>query len=166
MAAPENPMNAAKTVQLTTPSPREVVIERDFDAPRALVFDALTQPDLLKRWCGPKGWSMVVCDIDLKVGGRYRFVTRRPDGKEVGQRGTYKEIVRPSRIVNTESWEDWDPGEVLVTTELAERKGGTTLTTTIVFPSQEVRDMLIKSGFKHASSEGYEKLDACLAEMQ
>ncbi len=155
--------DAKKTLQMTTPSPREVVMKRSFDAPRSLVFDALTKPDLLRRWCGPKGWSLSVCEVDLRVGGRYRFVTRRPDGREVGQRGVYREIEEPSRIVNTEQWEDWNPGEVLVTTELSEQRGKTTLTSTILFPTQEVRDMLVKSGFAGGAGESYDKLDEYLA---
>lgn len=157
-------MGDDRTVRLSTPSPREVVIERVFDAPRTLVFDALTRPELLKRWCGPKGWTLVVCDIDLRVGGGYRFVTRKADGREVGQRGIYREVSRPARIVNTEEWEDWNPGEVLVTTQLAEQKGRTTLTTTMEFPSQEVRDILLKAGFNSGMAESYEKLDALLAD--
>jgi uncharacterized protein YndB with AHSA1/START domain len=85
----------------------------------------LTKPTLLKRWYGPLGWSLVVCEIDLKVGGAWRFVTRKPDGNEVVQRGVYREIVAPERIVYTESWEDWKVGEVLVTTLLTERGGRT-----------------------------------------
>jgi uncharacterized protein YndB with AHSA1/START domain len=98
-----------QTLKVTTPSDREVVMTRVFNAPRNLVFDALTRPDLLKRWYGPVGWSLVACEIDLRVGGGWRFVTRRPDGREIGQRGVYREIVPPERLVNTESWEDWNP---------------------------------------------------------
>jgi uncharacterized protein YndB with AHSA1/START domain len=152
-----------KTLRVTTPTERELVMTRGFDAPRSLVFDALTQPELLRRWYGPVGWSLVVCEIDLRVGGAWRFVTRRPDGKEVGQRGVYREIVRPERLVNTESWEDWNPGELLVTAILVEDGGRTTLTSTLLFPSQEVRDALIKSGMTSGAAETYDKLDECLA---
>ena len=138
---------------------------RVFNAPRHLVFDALTKPELIRRWYGPAGWSMVVCEIDLRVDGAWRFVSRRPDGKQIGQRGVYREIVAPERLVNTESWEDWNPGELLVTTILVEHAGTTTLTMTSLFPSQEVRDMLIKSGMTSGAAETYDRLAACLASM-
>jgi uncharacterized protein YndB with AHSA1/START domain len=151
------------TLQITTPTEREVVVTREFDAPRRLVFDALTTPDLLKRWYGPSGWSLVVCEIDLKVGGAFRFVSRRADGKDIGQRGVYREIAAPERLVNTEWWEDWNPGEVLVTTVLREQGGKTALTSTSLFPSQEVRDIILKSGLQQGATELYDKLDECLA---
>ena len=152
-------------LQATTPSEREIAMTRVFNAPRSLVFDALTKPELLERWYGPRGWSLVVCEIDLRVGGVWRFVTRRPDGKQIGQRGVYREIVRPERLVNTESWEDWNPGEVLVTTVLVEQGGETTFTSTLLFPSQEVRDALIKSGMTNGAAESYDKLAECLASL-
>jgi uncharacterized protein YndB with AHSA1/START domain len=116
---------------------RKVVMMRVFDAPRRAVFDALTKPDLVKRWLvGPPGWSMVVCDIDLKVGGAYRYVWRRHcDGADVAMGGIFRELVPPERAVQTERFdEDDDPGEALVTIVLAERGGKTTLTrmTTVV----------------------------------
>lgn len=148
---------------VTTPTERELVMTRVFDAPRSLVFDALTKPELLMRWYVASGWSMVVCEIDLRVGGAWRFVTRRPNGKEVGQFGVYREIKPPERIVNTESWEDWNPGELLVTTVLVEQGGKTTFTSTLLFPSQEVRDMLIKAGMTTGAAEAYDKLAEYLA---
>ena len=156
---------SAATLNVTTPTERELVMTRVFNAPRHLVFDALTRPELIRRWYGPAGWSMVVCEIDLGVDGAWRFVSRRPDGKQIGQRGVYREIVAPERLVNTESWEDWNPGELLVTTILVEHAGTTTLTMTSLFPSQEVRDMLIKSGMTSGAAETYDKLAACLAAM-
>jgi uncharacterized protein YndB with AHSA1/START domain len=150
-------------LQATTPSEREIAMTRVFNAPRSLVFDALTKPELLERWYGPRGWSLVVCEIDLRVGGVWRFVTRRPDGKQIGQRGVYREIVRPERLVNTESWEDWNPGEVLVTTVLVEQGGETTFTSTLLFPSQEVRDTLLESGMTSGAAETYDRLAEYLA---
>jgi uncharacterized protein YndB with AHSA1/START domain len=158
-------MKTKTTLEIATPSDRELVMTRGFNAPRALVFDALTRPELLRRWYGPSGWSLVVCEIDLRVGGAWRFVTRRPDGKEIGQHGVYREIVAPERLVNTESWEDWNPGEVLVTAVLVEEDGTTTLTSTLLFPTQEVRDMLVKSGMTSGAAETYDKLAACLESM-
>ena len=151
-------MNAEVRLEITTPTPREIVMTRRFDAPREAVFDALTRPDLLRRWYGPTGWTLPTCDIDLRPGGAFRFVSRKPDGREIGQRGVYREVVRPSRIVNTEVWEDWNPGEVLVTTEFAAVGSGTLLTVTTLYPTQEVRDMLIKAGMMDHAGEAYDKL--------
>ena len=156
-------MEKPETLRVATPTEREVVMTRVFKAPRNLVFDALTKPELLKRWYGAVGWSLVVCEIDLRIGGAWRFVTRRPDGKEIGQRGVYREIVRPERLVNTESWEDWNPGELLVTAVLVEQGGKTTLTSSSLFPSQEVRDTLLKSGMASGAAETYDRLAECLA---
>jgi uncharacterized protein YndB with AHSA1/START domain len=124
-------MTTAGTLQVTTPTEREIVMTRAFDAPRHLVFDALTKPELVKRWLvGPPGWSMVVCDIDLKVGGTYRYLWRRhSDGADVAMGGVFRELVPPERTVQTERFdEDGNPGESLVTTVLTERGGKTTLT--------------------------------------
>lgn len=150
-------------LQITTPTDREVVLTRTFDATPELVFDSLTKPELLRRWYGPNGWTLNVCEIDLRVGGAWRFVVVRPDGKSFGQLGVYQEILRPHKLVNTERWEDWDPGETLVTTELVEHQGRTTLVSTILFPSQEVRDIVVKGGLSHGAEEGYNKLAELLA---
>ena len=151
-------MDINSSLKISTPSDREVVLTRTFSAPRKLVFDALTKPELLRRWYGPTGWTLDVCDIDLKVGGAWRFVVKRPDGKAIGQKGLYREIVPSERIVNTESWEDWDAGECLVTTVLREEDGMTNFSSTILFPSQEVRDTVVKAGLEHGAAEGYAKL--------
>jgi len=156
-------MSSGEKVTVNTRGEREVVITRGFDATPSLVFDALTKPELLRRWYGPDGWTLAVCEIDLRVGGKWHFVSRRPDGKEIGQLGVYQDIQRPERIVNTESWEDWDAGETLVTTELSDRNGKTTFTSTILFPSQEVRDTVLKSGLKHGVEASYDKLGGVLA---
>jgi uncharacterized protein YndB with AHSA1/START domain len=152
------------SLTITTPSDREVVLTRVFDATPDLVFKALTEPELLKRWYGPKGWEMVVCDIDLRVGGKWRIVSRKPGGKEIGQFGVYQEIVRPTRIVNSEAWEDWDAGETQVTTTLTEQDGRTTFQSTILFPSKEVRDTVVKSGLEHGAAETYDRLAEVLAQ--
>ena len=145
------------TLQVTTPSDREVVLTRVFDAPRELVYDALTKPELLKRWFGPRGWSLVVCEVDLRVGGAWRFVLRGPDGSEMGMRGVYRELVRPERTVHTESFDDY-PGESVVTGVLVERDGKTTLTGTVLYESKEIRDAVIGSGMEHGAAESYDKL--------
>jgi uncharacterized protein YndB with AHSA1/START domain len=154
------------SITITTPGEHELVLTRVFHAPRRLVFAALTTPELLRRWYGPAGWSLEVCEIDLRVGGRWRYVTRKPDGKAVGQHGVYREVLPGERIVNTESWEDWDAGETQVTTVLAEQRGRTTLTSTIRFPSREVRDMLIRSGMADEAGAVYDQLAELLASMK
>lgn len=155
-------MKNTGTLKVTTPSEREIVLTRVFDAPRRLVFDALTKPELLKRWFGPRGHNLVVCEVDLRVGGTWRFVLRSPDGKDMGMRGVYREIVPPDRSVHTESFDDF-PGEALVTANLVERDGKTTLTGTVLYPSQEIRDAVIKSGMEHGAAEGYDRLAELLA---
>ena len=145
------------TLKVTTPGEREIVLTRVFDAPRHLVFDAFSKPDLLKRWFGPRGWSLVVCEVDLRVGGGFRFVLRGPDGKEMGMRGVYREIAAPERSVHMESFDDY-PGESQVTAVFVEEGGRTTLTATVLYPSREVRDAVIQSGMEHGAAESYDKL--------
>jgi uncharacterized protein YndB with AHSA1/START domain len=151
------------TLQVTTPTDREVVMTRVFDAPRHLVFDAFSKPELLKRWFGPRGWSLPVCEVDLRVGGGFRFVLRSPDGKDMGMRGVYRELAPPERSVHMESFDDY-PGESQVTAVFAERDGKTTLTVTVLYPSQMVRDIVIQSGMEHGAAESYDKLAEMLAE--
>ena len=153
-------MTNAGTLELTTPSEREIAMTRVFDAPRTLVFDAWTKPELLERWLGVRaGWSMEVCEVDLKVGGAYRFVWRGPDGTEMGMGGVYREIVRPERLVATEVFDDpWYPGEALDTTVLVEQDGKTTLTTTVVYESQEARDAVLESDMERGVAESYDTL--------
>jgi uncharacterized protein YndB with AHSA1/START domain len=151
------------TVTVAAPTDRELVLTRVFDAPKSLVFEAFTTPDLLKRWYGPPGWSFDVCEIDLRVGGRWRYVMRTPDGRTVGQQGVYREIAAGERIVNTESWEDWNPGEILVSTLFTEDRGRTTFVSTILFPSQAVRDQLLQSGMADHAGAVYDQLADLLA---
>jgi uncharacterized protein YndB with AHSA1/START domain len=155
-------MKNTGTLQVTTPSDQEVALTRVFDAPRHLVFDAFTRPELLKRWFGPRGWSLVVCEVDLRVGGGWRFVLRSPGGKEMGMRGVYLEIVRPERSVHMETFDDY-PGESQVTSVFVEQGGKTTLTATVRYPSQEIRDAVIQSGMEHGAAESYDKLAELLA---
>ena len=86
---------------LTTPSEREIVLAREFDAPRHLVFDAFTKPELLVRWYGANGWQLVLCEIDLRVGGTWRYISEGPGGATMGQAGTFLEITRPDRLIVT-----------------------------------------------------------------
>lgn len=150
-------------LEITTPSEREVTVKRTFDAPAMLVFDAMTKPEILKKWYGQEGWQMTVCDVDLRVGGKWRFVSLLPNGKEIGQLGVYKEIEPGKKLVNTENWEDWDAGETLVTTTFEEREGKTLLTCTSLFPTEEVRDFILKSGLEESAGVFYDKLESVLA---
>jgi uncharacterized protein YndB with AHSA1/START domain len=150
-------MKNTGTLQVTTPSDREIVMTRVFDAPRSMVYDAFTRPELLKRWFGPRGWSLEVCEIDLRVGGKWRFVLRGPDGAEMGMSGVYRELVPPERSVHVERFDDY-PGESLVTAVLVEKGGKTTMTATILYESQEIRDAVIRSGMEHGAAESYDKL--------
>ena len=138
-------------------------MSRVFDAPRRMVFDAMNEPELLKRWLlGPPGWSMVVCESDLKVGGVFRHVWRRTDGSEMAMHGVYREIVPPERIVRTEAFDGY-PGESLATVVLTEEGSKTTLTLTVLFPSKEARDATIASGMEHGVAASYDRLAELLA---
>jgi uncharacterized protein YndB with AHSA1/START domain len=152
-------------LQISTPSDRELAMTRVFDAPRSLVFDAWTKPELLKRWLGVRGgWTFAVCEVDLKVGGSYRFMWRGPDGTEMGMGGVYREIVRPERLVATEKFDEaWYEGEALDTTTFIEQRGKTTATTTVRYASREVRDAVLKSPMERGVAESYDKLDEVLA---
>jgi len=152
------------TVTIDTPTDREVVVTRVFEAPRRLVFDAMTKPELIKRWYGPPG-AIEVCESDARPGGAWRFVSKVRN-KLVTQYGVYREVTAPSRFVRTERWEDWDPGETLVTLELTEAAGKTTMIQRMVFPAQEVRDVVLKGGLTpKGTSEFYERLDVLLGSM-
>jgi uncharacterized protein YndB with AHSA1/START domain len=155
-------MKNTGTLTVTTPTDREVVMTRVFDAPRQMVFDAFSKPELLKRWFGPRGWSLDVCEVDLRVGGGFRFVLRGPDGRLMGMRGVYREIVPPERSVHMESFDDF-PGESQVTAVFVEEGGTTTMTATVQYPTREIRDMVIQSGMEHGAAESYDKLAELLA---
>ena len=158
--------NAGK-LQVTTPSDREIAMTRAFDAPRGLVFDAWTKPELLKRWLGVfGGWTFAVCEVDLKVGGKYRYVWRGADGKEMGMGGVFREIVRPERIVCTEKFdESWYPGDAVDTTVFVEKGGRTTVTTTVRYESKEARDGVLRSPMEGGVAKSYDKLAEVLASM-
>jgi len=159
-------MTNATALEISTPSDREILMTRVFDAPRELVFEAHTRPELVKRWLlGPDGWSMPMCEIDLRVGGAYRWVWRRDsDGTEMGMGGVYREIVRPERIVSTEKFDDaWYSGEAVNTLVLVERGGKTTLTSTVLYESQAARDGVLKSPMASGVAESYDKLAELLA---
>ena len=161
------PVPFVGTLDVVARGDREIVMTRDFDAPRTLVFDAFTKPDLVRRWLlGPDGWTMPVCAIDLRVGGGYRYEWRKEDkGMTMGIRGVYREIARPSRLVNTERFdESWYPGECVVTTVFEEESGRTRVTMTLLYDSAEARDGVLKSGMERGVSVSYDRLSNILDE--
>lgn len=148
-------------LKMTASGEREIVMTREFEAPRQLIFDAWTRPEMLQRWLlGPEGWSMPVCHVDLRVGGAYRFVWRRDsDGTEMGMGGVYREIVAPERLVVTEKFDQaWYPGEALITTVLVERAGRTMMTSTMRYESREARDAVLESGMESGVEVSYDRL--------
>jgi len=148
-----------------TPSDREIVITRVVDAPRRLVFEAWTNPEHVPQWLlGPEGWTMPVCEIDLRVGGTWHYVWRKDDGAEMAMTGTYREIVPPERIVSTERWgPEWP--ETVNTVQLVEAAGRTTITITVLYPSKEARDMALQTGMKEGMNQGFARLDELLAQL-
>jgi uncharacterized protein YndB with AHSA1/START domain len=159
-------MKSIGNLKLTTQGDREIVMTRAFDAPRRLIFDAFTKPELVKQWLlGPPGWTMPVCEIDLRVGGVYRYVWRRDtDGSEMGMGGVYREIVAPERLVATEKFDQpWYPGEAVGTTVLVEQGGKTTITQTVLYQSREARDAVLKSGMEKGVAASYDQLAELLA---
>ena len=148
------------SLNVTTPSDREICVTRTFDAPPELVFECHTKPELVKRWLlGPPGWSMPVCEIDLKSGGRYRYVWRsEKDGHEFGVQGEFREISRPDLIVHTELM-DGMPGEALITTTFEHSGAGTLLTLTMLFESQQARDEALETGMTEGMSMSYDRME-------
>jgi uncharacterized protein YndB with AHSA1/START domain len=151
----------ADTFSVTTPSPTEVMHSREFAAPRELVLDAYTKPELLRRWFGPHGWTLVECEIELRIGGAWRYVVAGPDDARMTLHGTYLEIVRPERLVVTENNGDCHARaehEALTTTTFADLGGRTLLTTLVRYPSRDVRDAVLGSGMEHGVAQGFERL--------
>lgn len=159
-------MSNAETLQVTTPSDREIKMTRVFNAPRRLVFRAYNEPELLKRWLlGPPGWEMVVCEVALKVGDRYRYEWRNTAGKQFGTGGICREFAPPERMVCTEIMDGY-PNESLVTTVLTEQGGKTTLTMTMAYESREVRDMVLKTGMEKGVAASYDRLAELLPTLE
>jgi uncharacterized protein YndB with AHSA1/START domain len=157
--------NKTGETSITTPSDTEVVMTRVFDAPRHLVFDAWTKPEHIPHWMlGPEGWTMPVCEVDLRPGGEWHFVWRQGDGAEMEMRGVYHEVDPPARIVNTESWGGNWP-DTLNTMELTEENGLTRVTMTIRYPSKEARDAAIQTGMKEGATASFDRLEALLARL-
>jgi uncharacterized protein YndB with AHSA1/START domain len=166
-------MKKTSSLNLTTPSEREILMTRAFDAPRKLVFEAHSKPELIRRWLlGPDGWSMPVCEVDFRVGGKYRYVWRCErettpgcaPGVEMGMGGVYREIVVPERIVATEKFDQaWYPGEAVCTLVLLEKGGRTTLQQSMLYESRAARDAVLKSGMESGVEASYDRLAKILA---
>lgn len=157
--------NKVGTTKFTTPSDTEVAMSRIFDAPRRLVWDAHTNPKHVAQWLlGPPGWTMPVCEIDLRPGGTWRFVWRKSKGEEMEMTGVYREVKPPERLVSTERWgPEWP--ETINTLVLTEQGGKTTLTQTLLYPSKEARDAALKTGMKDGANQSYDRLEAHLRSM-
>jgi uncharacterized protein YndB with AHSA1/START domain len=151
---------------VTTPTDREIVLTRAFDALPHLVFAALTEPDLLVRWYGARGWRLVDCAVDLRVGGRWRFVSRGPGGEEMGQSGVYRVIEPPGHLVYTELFDDQSyPGETLITHDLVARGGRTTLTSTLLFATPQGRDTALRYPMDRGVAESFDRLAEMMTTM-
>jgi uncharacterized protein YndB with AHSA1/START domain len=161
-------MKNSGTFNIAAHGDRKILITRVFDAPRRLVFDAYTKPDLIKRWLlGPDGWSMPICETDLRAGGKYRYVWRNEtDGSEMGMGGAYREVGPPERIVVTEVFDEaWYPGEAVDTIVLVEQNGQTTLTQTILYNPRETRDAVLKSPAQTGMAASYDRLEKFLTSL-
>ena len=158
-------MRFPASFHVSMPSDNEIRVVRDFDASPATVFDAFTRPELVRRWLlGPPGWTMPRCDIDLRVGGAYRYVWRcEADGTQMAMGGTFREVVAHERVVATERFDDaWYPGEALDTTTFTAVDGHTRVTITILYQSQEARDTARRSGMEGGMAAGYDRLESLL----
>jgi uncharacterized protein YndB with AHSA1/START domain len=153
------------TLTIDPTGEREVLITRRFDAPRRLVYDAHTKPELVKRWLCPPGWQLAICEIDLRVGGRYRYVWQGDGtGQKMGMGGVYREIVAPARLVVTEKFDDaWYPGEAVNTTTFEESGGQTLLSLRLLYESPAARDLVLKSGMETGLSASYDQLEELVA---
>ena len=151
----------ASTLQITTPSDREIVMIRAFDAPRELVFEAFTKPEHVRHWWGRHGSTMLVCEADVRAGGAWRYVTTDSDGGEVPFKGVYQEVTPPERLVFTETYdvEPFNLGEPAVNTVLLTEEGGRTLMTCIsVYPTKEIRDFVLGTGMEVGAAESYDRM--------
>lgn len=157
-------MKNTGSLVVSLPSDCEVLLRREFAAPRELVYRAFSEPEILKRWFGPRGWTLVVCEVDHRVGGGFRFVMRGPDGRDVGMRGRYVELTPPAGSIHMESFDDF-PGESRVTSVFTETGGRTVLEATVLYPSKEVRDAVLQSGMEHGAAESYDRLAEIVGEI-
>jgi uncharacterized protein YndB with AHSA1/START domain len=159
-------MNEARSnaMTVTTPSDLEIAMTRVFDAPRQRVFDAWTKPELLRQWFGRRGDVLSVCEVDLRVGGTYRFVWQLREGGEMGMGGEYREIDAPGLLVSTEVFDEYaEMGPAVNTMVLEERHAKTTMTITSRYNSKETRDAVIESGMEGGANESFDRLSELLA---
>jgi uncharacterized protein YndB with AHSA1/START domain len=169
------------TLQVLTPTDREIVMTRNFDAPRHLVWNAMTRPELIRQWMfTPQDWAWADCEMDVRVGGKFRWAWNGPDGRlALSIWGEHREVSPPVRIVHTECMQmgpgaggpgsdgaNAEPWELLATLELTEHKGQTLLRMTLLFPSKEARDGALASGMERGVSAGYDRLDQKLPAME
>jgi uncharacterized protein YndB with AHSA1/START domain len=153
--------------EVTTPSDQEIRMTRLFDAPRRLVFEAMTQPEHVRQWWGRlgEGYSVPICEIDLRPGGAWRFVNRHPKG-EAAFHGEYREVTAPSRLVFTEIFEQFPDTVSVVTTDFTDEGGKTRITVTVRYPSPDVRNMVMASGMAKGAGISYDRLEDLVAELQ
>jgi uncharacterized protein YndB with AHSA1/START domain len=164
---PNVPMPNRGNLKIVPQGEREIVITRSFSAPRQLVWDAHTKPELVRRWLlGPPGWTMPVCEIDLRVGGRYRYVWNKTTGVKMEMGGVHREIGPPEKLVATQVFDDdWTKGEAVGTLVLTEQDGTMLLTNTVQYSSREARDGVMKTPMEQGMAAGYNNLDQLLGEM-
>jgi uncharacterized protein YndB with AHSA1/START domain len=165
---PVSPAVNSQTFKVTTPNDNEITMTRLFDAPRRLVFEAMTKPEHVRRWWGilDDGYSVPVCEIDLRPGGKWRFVGSGPKGQAPDFYGEYREIAPPDRLVYTEIFAPFPDVVSVVTSVLTEEQGKTRLTVSCVYPSKEVRDMVVTSGMERGAAISYDRLDEVARQLQ
>jgi uncharacterized protein YndB with AHSA1/START domain len=153
-----------ESFRVSAPNARDLVIERSFHAPRELVFDAFTKPELVRRWLlGPDGWTMPVCEIDLRVGGAYRYVWRKAGVPDMGMGGVFREISAPAQLVVTEKFDQaWYEGEALNTSEFTQVGEVTRVALTVRYESEAARDQAKGSGMERGMAAGYDRLERLL----
>ncbi len=157
-------LNMSDTLEVTKPSPCEVMISRVFDAPPQRVFACYTKPELVSRWMlGPEGWTMPVCEIDLTVGGTYRYEWKGPNDGHLAMTGVFHEIVVPEKLVATERFDADEMEEARVTTLFKARGTKTVVEMTVLFGSEEARDAAVATGMADGMEAGHKRLDAILA---
>jgi uncharacterized protein YndB with AHSA1/START domain len=156
-----------RALKITTPSDLEIAMTREFDAPRRLVFEAMTTPEHVRRWLGSAEYPITTCEIDLRIGGAYRYVFRRPDGSEMTLQGTFTDVARPDRVAFVERiiMPGFTSDEYRVTSTFVEHDGKTTLTTTILHNSKENRDGHLNSGIEKGVEPAYERIAELVATM-
>lgn len=161
-------MKYAGTLAIAAKGDREITMTRRFAAPVPLVFEAWTNPALLRRWLlGPPGWTMPVCEVDFRVGGAYRYEWRNEQGQTMGVGGVYREIDPPHRFAATERFDQaWYPGESLITITFVEQDGETEMTTTMRYESTAARDGVLKSPMEGGVKQSYDRLAAIVEKAQ